>query len=168
MRSLILTPRHTFRCAIATITVAAVGAALAGCGGNHDAGSGPTTTIPAHVRLSGSLQLVDNAANYQFGGPCTGRGTAADVHAGASVVVRDAQNTVIGQGALQAGHADSNVECVFPFVVTELPLVDAYRIALGRYGAVTLSQQELTNARWNIHLGLATSGPTAGRLEVQQ
>jgi hypothetical protein len=90
------------------------------------------------------------------------------VRTGAPIVVHDAHGTVVGRGTLQAGNADSSVECVFPFVVKDLPLASSYRIALGRYGDVALSQGDLTDARWNVHLNLATAGPKAGRLEAQQ
>jgi hypothetical protein len=153
---------------LAVIAVAALGLALTGCGGHHRTAASSATTIPGHVQLSGSLQLVDNTAAYEFGGPCRGGGSTSDVRAGAPVVVRDAHNAILGHTTLQAGHADSKVECVFPFVVDDIPIVASYRVALGRYGDVTLSQDQLTSAQWNVHLGLAANGAHAGNLEVQQ
>src|SRR5690349_21341825 len=98
MRSVIATSGGFRRRARVVLAVVCAGIALAGCGRHHGSGAADRTAPPAHQRLSGALQLVDNSAGYTFGSPCSGHGRASDIRAGTPVVVRDAGNAIIAHG----------------------------------------------------------------------
>jgi hypothetical protein len=96
---------------------------LAGCGapsGNGDGTPAPTSPRPARTfTVSGYV-----TAEGSFGLACKGVGPSADLHAGASVVVRGRGGSNLATGALGDGFADDDQpqrRCIFPFSVRKVP-----------------------------------------------
>jgi hypothetical protein len=133
--------------------------ALAACGGNDDSQQAQTTTTAPSHNLSGSVTItesldLDTETVLELdGGSCTGTGGYDDLEQGAEVVVTDEANKIIGTSSLGEGRI-SGSDCIFRFVVSNLPRAKFYGVEVSHRGKVTNSYDELVTQRWTVDLSI--------------
>lgn len=131
--------------AIVVASAGAVGAAVASSrGGDRDT-------------ITGDLVLTD------FDGfpvtPCSGSGGYSDLHAGATVTVKDESGKIVGVGQLQPGRIpDSSagaqkIKCLFFYAVPVARAV-VYQIEVGHRGAVPFDRDRLEADDWKADLSV--------------
>jgi hypothetical protein len=126
---------------------------LAACSNGDGEKSAPTTTT-APLNLSGTMTLTDSEGVADDGaGGCEGTGGYDDLQAGASVVVSDDANKVIGTSNLGDG-SYSGTDCVFRFVVSNLPQAKFYKVEVSHRGQVTYPYDDLVANRWSVDLSI--------------
>jgi hypothetical protein len=126
---------------------------LAGCS-NGDGGESTPTTTTAPLNLSGTMTLTDSEGVTDDGaGGCEGTGGYDDLQAGASVVVSDEANKVIGTSNLGDG-SYSGTDCIFRFVVSNLPQAKFYKVEVSHRGQVTYPYNDLVANRWSVELSI--------------
>ena len=108
-----------------------------------------------------------------IGTPCSARGGYEDIGEGGTVRVRNAQDKVIGVGALRAGHyvdggfvdkLDSSgrlrnqhvLSCVFPFSVKVPTTSSVYTVEVAHRGSLTYTKKKLVQSHWNVALTLGS------------
>jgi hypothetical protein len=125
----------------------------AGCGGEKETPAATTTTVERH-NLSGSLELTDKDGTTEAPDDgCQGTSGYDDIRLGTDVVVSDPSNRVIGTSRLGDGHWTGD-NCIFRFVVSDLPRVDFYKVEVSHRGQLTYSYQELANNNWTVEAEL--------------
>ena len=120
-------------------------AALAGCSGN-DGSADSTPTKP----LQGTFTITYAAGNAD---PCAPAPDHPDLVDGAPVVVLDGAGTVIAQGILGDGTADTDA-CVRAFRVDDVPDVAGFRVTVGSYGPIDVTAEALAAAGGALDLRL--------------
>jgi hypothetical protein len=96
---------------------------LAACGGpSADPGTTPASPSDSPRKTFTVSGFV--TAEGSFGLACKGLGSSADLHVGATVVVRGAGGARLASGTLGDGFADDDQpqrRCIFPFSVRKVP-----------------------------------------------
>lgn len=88
------------------------------------------------------MTLID-AGVENYGGDCVGTGGYDDIRGGAQVVVRGPSGDKIALGHLDAGEPRSSVECVFPFTVEDIPIINGiYSVEVSHRGEVSFTQDD--------------------------
>jgi hypothetical protein len=124
----------------------------------------PTThTINGRMLLHhGPIQIgaygtSTEPVNHRDDGTCSGGGTYSDLQAGASVVVRDSAEKVVGLSSLGTGHSVSTysrADCAFLLTVSGIPASDFYSIEVGHRGEVRYSLHDIEGQDWNVDLSI--------------
>jgi hypothetical protein len=103
--------------------------ALAGCAGQSGDSSAPSPSPSSSPSSSPGPTKTFTVSGFvtaegSFGLACRGLGASADLHAGAPVVVRDAEGARLAAGVLGDGFADDDApqrRCIFSFSVPKVP-----------------------------------------------
>jgi hypothetical protein len=86
---------------------------------------------------------------------CEGKGGYADVRAGAQILVRNQDSTLVGTGLLSIGEVlDTGSTCRLEFTVDAVPDSTFYSFELGRRGEVVYSSEELQDRGYHVDLTL--------------
>ena len=100
--------------------------------------------------ITGTFKLIsDNIATLNDSKYCSGQGGYTDIVAGLEVVVRDGQGGIVAVDELWMGVAGYR-NCVFPFIILNVPDVAFYTVEVGRRGSLSYSQKDLDRRDWNI------------------
>jgi hypothetical protein len=126
-----------------------VAALLAGCG-HQPAAHGHT--------LHGTYIVHGAYRHRSYGASCNpAEAGYPDIHTGTPGTVKDGTGALLGSlrlggGTLRKGALDDRTDdCVFSFSLT-VPERDAYRIEVGRRGAVPFQRSELERSNWKADL----------------
>ena len=130
---------------LAGFLVAGAVALLAGGGGSS-----------RHPHLIGTLTLTDPDAYVSHNEPCQGTGGYDHIQEGAQVVVSDGQGKILATTSLSSGSGGSDENCIFSFVVKDLPTADFYSVEVSHRGKITSSRQELEKNAWWVRLTLGS------------
>ncbi|MEV7621571.1 hypothetical protein [Actinoplanes sp. NPDC089786] len=108
----------------------------------------PTTMI-----VTGTMTLKDDDLLVYEGG-CAGDGGYSDISDGASVTVTDAAGAIVGLGHLTGSETSGYDECVFSFVVSDVPTGKGfYGVEVTHRGAVKYGESDLATP---VHVSLGT------------
>jgi hypothetical protein len=115
----------------------------------------PTTTTQERHVITGTFLLsgVEGEDFITSDGGCQGTSGYDDVEPGLQVTISDQSGTVIGTGALDSGQAQE-AGCVFHFEVNNIPVASFYKVAVGRRGEISYSQDQMKQASWSVELSL--------------
>jgi hypothetical protein len=111
-----------------------------------------------HHGLQGTYIVHGTFQHRSFGAACSpAEAGYPDIHAGTPVTVKDGRWALLGSLTLQGGILrkgalnDRDDDCVFSFSLT-VPERDAYRIEVGRRGAVPFQRSDLERSNWKADL----------------
>lgn len=114
-------------------------------------------TLPTH-EISGSLSInVQSVDDYDHvrADKCEGAGRFADLQVGGEIEVRDATETLIGLGRLEAGTMDwDELACQMPFGPISVPQSPFYSLTFGQHAGPVLSDAELQAADWTVDVSV--------------
>lgn len=129
---------------VLVVLAAAVGSAgtllVQKLGAHH--GGGATTPAPARTFVAtGRLTLQDMdtvRAN------CRGQGGYSDIQTGTQVIVYDASGKQLAVGQLGLGAAADAFDCIYPFVVTGVPVGDGgpYSVEVSHRGKIAFTRAQ--------------------------
>lgn len=131
--------------AIAGLAVVGIVIAAVTATGGSD---GPTRTT-----VSGELTLTDSATAYSG---CEGTGGYDDIEQGATVVLTNQDNKILGSTALSAGEADTaDGTCTYTFSIDDVPMNDAqYAVEVTHRGKVINSRADMVDQDWTFSMSL--------------
>lgn len=115
-----------------------------------------TLVVAEGATLTGSFTLIDSDILRTSEG-CSGTGGYSDVHAGMQVVIKNEKGEILALGELGPDRNPgqySEVSCVFPFVVKDIPRADFYEIEVGKRGSLKYSIEDLRKAGWVVGFSL--------------
>jgi hypothetical protein len=104
-------------------------------------------------KLHGVFTLMGE--NDGLSASCLGTGGYADIHAGASVTVRDEASKVIGTSSLGSGKPVDRT-CVYEFEVSGLPDANYYSVEVSHRGSVNFAKSEVETRNWTVQLSLGS------------
>ena len=131
------------------LALVVLAALLAGCG-----------RLPAarHHDLQGTYIVHGTFRHRSYGAACNpAEAGYPDIHAGTPVTVKDGTGALLGSLALDGGTLrkgaldDRTDDCVFSFAL-RVAERDAYRIEVGRRGAVPFKRADLERSNWKAEL----------------
>jgi hypothetical protein len=92
--------------------------------------------------------------------PCQSRPEAADLHAGAPVVLLDPAGTTIATTTLDTGRPDATHRgCAYPFTVSGPPAANSYTVRVGDHLGPTVDRSTLRGSGWHLALNLGLPDP---------
>lgn len=121
---------------------------------------------------SDSSGSVDDYVRSREGVSCSGDGGYSDIRAGADVVLRGGDGSVLASGRLSEGEARHketqlnftmddgekhyivNFDCVLTFRLSDIPAEEFYELSVSHRGSVMYTMDEFEEQRWNIQISI--------------
>lgn len=121
---------------------------LRSSGWHFDLRYGPPTT-----RVTGTLELTD--IDTTLAG-CIGQGGYSDISAGATVVITDQTERIVGSGSLDEGVA-SDASCTYSFSIPDVRQDEQqYAVEISHRGKVVQSAAEMQLRGWSFSVSLGS------------
>ena len=123
-------------------------------------GSVVSVDVAKGATIKGTFELIDTGISRDSPGECRGTGGFSDVNQNMQVVVLDGNRNTIATGNLEPDNYSgeySNVKCVFPFKIENVPIADFYEIEVGRRGSLKYSLEDMRSNKWTLMFSLGGS-----------